>query len=428
MSYEIIDRRLNPSGKNLGNRQRFLARQRAAVRRAVADIAVSGKIRDIGNGETAVPVTGGTREPAFRIKPGTGERDHVLNGNKEYRKGDRIARPQGGGSGGNDGAATGDGEDPFRFFLTREEFLEIFFEDLELPEMVKKRLREQIEFSQPRRAGYATTGTPSQMAISRTMRNRLGRDLILRKPLKRELEELEQRLAEAEADGSPEVPAIRARIEALRRTLASRPFIDPMDLRFRRFEPQQRPISQAVMFCLMDVSGSMDEHMKDLAKRFFLLLYVFLTKKYKHVDIVFIRHTHEASEVDENTFFYSRQSGGTIVSTALIEMLRIMRERYDPSVWNVYAAEASDGDNLNGDEKEVVSIMTDAILPAVQHFAYLEVREAVAEEARDTSLWKTYEGLAGPDAPLAMQRVHQRNEIFPVFRAFFEPKRKGAAA
>ena len=79
------------------------------------------------------------------------------------------------------------------------------------------------------------------------------------------------------------------------------------------------------MFCLMDVSGSMTEQMKDLAKRFFMLLHVFLTRRYKHVDIVFIRHTSSAQEVDEDTFFHSRETGGTIVSTALDEMMRVVR-------------------------------------------------------------------------------------------------------
>ena len=116
-------------------------------------------------------------------------------------------------------------------------------------------------------------------------------------------------------------------------------------MRYRRFEPQPKPVAQAVMFCLMDVSGSMTEHMKDLAKRFFALLYLFLKRRYKHVDIVFIRHTHEAREVDEETFFYSPETGGTVVSTALEEMARIVDDRYPPDDWNIYAAQASDGDN-----------------------------------------------------------------------------------
>ena len=102
----------------------------------------------------------------------------------------------------------------------------------------------------------------------------------------------------------------------MRRRWREIPFLDPIDVRFNRFEAVPKPITQAVMFCLMDVSGSMSEEMKDLAKRFFMLLYLFIQRRYRHVEIVFIRHTHHAEEVDEDTFFYSRETGGTVVSTA----------------------------------------------------------------------------------------------------------------
>src|SRR5207245_8525304 len=110
-------------------------------------------------------------------------------------------------------------------------------------------------------------------------------------------------------------------------------------------ETVPKPVAQAVMFCLMDVSGSMSEHMKDLAKRFYMLLYVFLKRRYKHVDIVFIRHTDRAEEVDEQTFFYGPPSGGTLVSSALQAMHEIVRDRFNPPDWNIYAAHASDADN-----------------------------------------------------------------------------------
>ena len=127
------------------------------------------------------------------------------------------------------------------------------------------------------------------------------------------------------------------------------------------------------MFCLMDVSGSMTEHMKDLAKRFYMLLYIFLTRRYKHVEIVFIRHTHEAKEVDEETFFHSPETGGTVVSTALDEMRGSSTERYPPADWNIYAAQASDGDNAPNDSEQTRRAAERDDLPACQYFAYLEV-------------------------------------------------------
>jgi uncharacterized sporulation protein YeaH/YhbH (DUF444 family) len=132
---------------------------------------------------------------------------------------------------------------------------------------------------------------------------------------------------------------------------------------------------QAVMFCLMDVSGSCPS-MKDLAKRFYMLLYVFLTRRYRHVDIVFIRHTDRAEEVDEDTFFHRPASGGTLVSSALQAMHEIVRSRYRPADWNIYAAQASDGDNSISDSEAVSRLLTERILPVSQFFAYLEVGEA----------------------------------------------------
>ena len=128
-------------------------------------------------------------------------------------------------------------------------------------------------------------------------------------------------------------------------------------MRFNAFTEQPVPTSQAVMFCLMDVSGSMGEREKDLAKRFYMLLHLFLKRRYEKVDIVFIRHTHDAQEVDEQEFFYSRQSGGTIVSTALDKMLEIQKERYATADWNIYAAQASDGYTQSGDARRCVEML-----------------------------------------------------------------------
>jgi uncharacterized sporulation protein YeaH/YhbH (DUF444 family) len=179
------------------------------------------------------------------------------------------------------------------------------------------------------------------------------------------------------------------------------------------------------MFCLMDVSGSMTEHMKDLAKRFFALLYIFLTRQYKHVDIVFIRHTHQASEVDEDTFFSSTASGGTVVSTAIREMANIVATRYPPSDWNIYAAQASDGDNTSSDNETTAASLKSEVLPLCQYFAYIEV---AGDEARPSStgrrsdLWRTYEELGETSAKFAMRRVTERREIYPVFRELFRRK------
>jgi uncharacterized sporulation protein YeaH/YhbH (DUF444 family) len=249
----------------------------------------------------------------------------------------------------------------------------------------------------------------------------------LRRPRPETIAELEAELAEA---GEARRIELTAEIEALKAKMRRIPFIDPIDIRFRRFETVPKPVAQAVMFCLMDVSGSMSEHMKDLAKRFYMLLYVFLTRRYRHVEIVFIRHTDRAEEVDEDTFFHGPASGGTMVSSALQAMHEIVRSRFRPADWNIYAAQASDGDNSISDGAVTGRLLTDMILPVSQFFAYLEVGESNGStfEMPDSSLWTLYQRLRADGAPLSMRKVTDRSEIFPVFHDLFQRRPKEKAA
>ncbi len=422
----IIDRRLNPGGKSLANRQRFLRRAKALVRRAVRDSSKERSIKDMDHGgEVTIPVDG-VREPRFHRSTAGGMRDLILPGNKEFVQGDTIPRPPGGaGGGGSEGSEDGGGEDDFRFVLTQDEYLELFLDDLELPDLAKRKLA-SIESPVWRRAGYSVSGSPANLSLTRTMRNSLSRRIALRRPKSDEIAALEEEIAQLERDGleTGRLEVLRAELALMKQRSLRIPYIDPFDVRYRRFEPYPRPVAQAVMFCLMDVSGSMTEHMKDLAKRFFMLLYVFLTRRYKHVEIVFIRHTHQAKEVDEETFFHSPETGGTVVSSAFREMQRIVAERYPAEDWNIYAAQASDGDNAPNDNSACAGLLRESILPVCQYFAYLEVgaeegRVPAGFTASKSTLWQTYEPLRDQGA-IAMRRVTHRREIYPVFRELFQ--------
>jgi uncharacterized sporulation protein YeaH/YhbH (DUF444 family) len=414
---QILDRRLNPGGKNLENRQRFLRRAKALVQQAVRQSSQARDISDIlQGGEVGIPATG-VDEPRLHHGSG-GVHDSVLPGNRQFVEGDVLPRSGEGGSRSQTGA--GDGEDAFRFMLSREEFLDLFLDDLELPDLAKRRLVE-VEYEGVRRAGYTVSGSPSNIAVTRTMRLAMARRIALRRPNARSIEQLEENVADCE--DHEDRAALRGQIAALEARMRRIPYIDPIDIRYRRFEDNPKPIAQAVMFCLMDVSGSMSEHMKDLAKRFYTLLYIFLTRRYRHVEIVFIRHTDQAEEVDEHTFFHSRATGGTVVSSALEAMRRVIAARYRPSDWNIYAAEASDGDNAHGDGETAAALLRDEILPISQYFAYLEVGEA--NERADhggsrSALWGVYEPLCAEGRPLSMRKVRARSEIFPVFRDLFQ--------
>jgi uncharacterized sporulation protein YeaH/YhbH (DUF444 family) len=180
------------------------------------------------------------------------------------------------------------------------------------------------------------------------------------------------------------------------------------------------PTSKAVMFCLMDVSGSMDEARKDLAKRFFILLYLFLTRHYDKIDLVFIRHHTQAQEVDEQNFFHATETGGTVVSSALVLMEEIVRARYPSSEWNIYGAQASDGDNWHHDSGRCRELLAHNILPLVRYFAYVQVAE------EEQNLWDEYAQLAKDNPVFAMRKVTEASNIYPVFRELF--KKEGAQA
>jgi len=427
----IVDRRLNPGGKSLANRQRFMRRAKAQIRKAVHETAASRGLKDADSGgEVSLPARG-VHEPGFHRDRQGGIRDHVLPGNKEYVAGDTIPRPPSGGGSGSEGSPDGEGEDDFRFALSRDEFVELFLEDLELPDLAKRRVVDTESLSWER-AGYSVNGSPANLALLRTVRNGLSRRIALRRPKPDEIAALRDEIADLTAE-DPRRVALEAELERKLRRLSLIPYIDPLDVRYKRFEPHPKPVAQAVMFCLMDVSGSMTEHMKDLAKRFYVLLYIFLRRKYKHVEVVFIRHTHQAAEVDEETFFNSPETGGTVVSTALEEMRRVVAERFSPDSWNIYAAQASDGDNTASDNDRTAQLLTHAILPVCQYYAYLEVgRESEHFPPgfirRDSDLWQTYAEIVRAGAPLAMRKVNHRRDIYPVFRELFARKQATAGA
>jgi len=412
----LIDRRLNGRNKSAVNRERFLRRYKQQIRKAVGDMVRDRSIEDMDRGgEINLPARD-ISEPHFRHGPG-GDREIVHPGNREFAKGDTFDRPSGGQGEGGSEPGEGESVDQFTFSLSRAEFLSLFFDDLELPHLARTQLGD-VSQTKWQRAGYTTTGSPSLLSVNRTLRASLARRVSLGMRANTGLEEAQARLDEAIEAGRPE-----AELEALRQTVAEWttrakrvPFLDDMDLRYRHRVAVAAPVARAVMFCLMDVSGSMDENKKDLAKRFYTLLYLFLSRKYEHVDVVFIRHTDNAEEVDEQTFFYDPKSGGTIVLSALELMRDIMEKRYPPSAWNIYAAQASDGDSFGADAGKSARFLAEHLLPATRYFAYIEIPDS--QEARKSSLWAEYEQKLEPH--FVMRRICDRGEIYPVFHDLFK--------
>jgi uncharacterized sporulation protein YeaH/YhbH (DUF444 family) len=420
----IVDRRLNGRNKSTVNRQRFLNRYRSQIKKAVSEAVTRRSITDIDSGESVSIPSRDTSEPVFHHGSG-GERELVHPGNKEFMTGDRIARPEGGGGGSGDGKASnsGEGQDEFNFTISQEEFLNFLFDDLELPNLLKRRLA-GTETWEWQSAGIVLDGNPSKINIVRSLRSATSRRIALGASARKRLRVAEQELVELlDQETSPEhvakLKALREEIEKLKRRLERIPFIDTFDLRYNHHIKVQKPTAQAVMFCVMDVSGSMNQSMKDMAKRFFLLLYLFLKRNYKKIEVVFIRHHTSAKEVDEQEFFYSRETGGTIVSSALKMMQEIMASRYPANEWNIYGAQASDGDNWNDDSPLCQQILSEQIMPFMQYFAYIEITPR-----QHQALWTAYEEV-GADWPgaFSMQQIVDESDIYPVFRELFARKK-----
>ncbi len=424
----IIDRRLAGKNKSVGNRERFLRRHKEQIREAVKR-AIDGRgIRDIERGEDIHIPKRDLTEPVFGHGQG-GMREVVHPGNQEYIRGDRIERPKGGGgkgSGSGQAGDAGEGEDDFVFSLSREEFMQVFFEDLALPHLVRTQLSEVPEWKS-HRAGFTNDGNPSNLAVVRSMRGALGRRIALGAASRREIRELEDKLLLLQESLKPgdevvqrEIEALEAEIAALRARVERIPYLDPIDLRFRSRVKVPVPTSKAVMFCLMDVSGSMDEGRKELSKRFFILLYLFLTRHYEKIDLVFIRHHTQAQEVDEETFFHARETGGTVVSSALVLMEEIIKARYNPAEWNIYGAQASDGDNWHHDSGRCRELLGEKLLPLCRYYAYVQVAE------EEQNLWEEYTHLQETHRHFAMRKATSADQIYPVFRDLF--KKEGAKA
>ncbi len=423
MSY-IIDRRLNSKKKSTVNRQRFLRRYRKHIKKAVDEAVNSRSITDLERGESISIPSKDLSEPVFHHGHG-GVKKKVYPGNKEFVEGDQFKRPEGGGSGGSGrGKASnkGEGEDEFTFQIDQDEFLDFMFSDLELPNMVKKQLKDSSEFTF-RHGGYTKVGSPEKLNIVRSLRAAHARRIALSGKERRELRALRSELDELRSGNETEFKQSRiAEIEEQMRRLKIRihrmPFLDEFDLKYNNFIKVPNPSSKAVMFCVMDVSGSMTQDIKNIAKRFFLLLYLFLKRNYKRIDVVFVRHHTQAKEVDEEEFFYSRETGGTIVSSALKLTSEIVEKRYNPVDWNIYIAQASDGDNWEGDSSVAKHIVEAKLLPVVQYFAYVEISRGPIQ-----NLWMEYSRIEREsDGTFAMEQITSASDIYRVFRRLFEKK------
>jgi uncharacterized sporulation protein YeaH/YhbH (DUF444 family) len=396
----------------------------------VSDAINQRGVTDISSGENIVIPKKDMSEPIFHQGDG-GIRDKVHPGNDQFVSGDKIKKPpnqQGQGSGQGDASDSGEGDDDFTFSISKEEYLNLLFEDLELPNLEKNQLDKLIEYKTVR-SGFCAEGIPSNIDIVKSLQGSIARRIAMTATKRKQLNACNQALNLLKQNTNihdsiqhKEEDELKKQIAELESKIAKVPFIDTFDLRYRNYAKQAMPTSKAVMFCLMDVSGSMDQATKEMAKRFYILLYLFLSRTYKNIEVVYIRHHTQAKEVDEHEFFYSQETGGTIVSSALKLMNDIICERYNDSQWNIYGAQASDGDNWADDSPLCKSILAKQILPKTRYFSYIEITQRSHQ-----TLWQEYQQLKDSHSNFTTAHIKEVSDIYPIFRELFKKSNKRAA-
>lgn len=313
-NFIFVDRRKTGRGKSTNNRQKLLKRIKDSIKNAKPEDIDAGGVHKGGSAHGANSYTNPVKvartalnEPTLHYDPNSGQREIVLIGNDKWLKGDQFPIDTGGGGRGRGPGGPGDGgEDDFIINISRSEFYDVFFEDCELPD-----LRESHEKDLPEHvmkpAGFQKVGNPGQLSVIRSFKHSKARRLALTRGSRDEIAELEEELATLMADDhehegdtaswAKRVEEVTIRIAELKAKVASVGLYEDVDLRFRKSDRVQVKSTDAVLCMIMDISGSMDEEKKRIARKFFTLQYAFITKKYPQTDLIFIAHTDEAEEM-----------------------------------------------------------------------------------------------------------------------------------
>lgn len=380
------------SGRAAEDRRRHRQLVEQSIKKNIGQIiAEESIIGQSGSKKIKIPIRS-LKEYRFvygKNKPGVG------SGNGDEQRGDIISREGNHGGKGNQGAGNEPGEDIYETEITLEELINYLFDDLELPFMERKRLAELETISMQRRSGYQYKGPPPRLAKKKAVMEKIKR----RQNTKR----YEPKNTEEEAADTEIEPRFPFREE---------------DLRYHRIREERTPESNAVVICIMDTSGSMDQTKKYLARSFYFLLYQFIRLKYINVELVFIAHTTQAAVVTEDEFFHKGESGGTYISSGYEKALQIIEDQYPPSCWNIYAFHCSDGDNWDEDNDKTLKL-AEKLCQTCNLFGYGEIMTG------SSSIRRLYRNnLKHPN--FALVTINSREEIWPALRNMLALEEKNA--
>jgi sporulation protein YhbH len=355
------------------DQERHKEKIREAIKKNLQEIVSEESIiLSDGKKTVRVPIRS-LEEYRFRFDPG--RQQHAGQGDGKSRVGDVIAQEPRPGRGKKGEAGSDPGYDYYEAEISMEELSELIFEDLSLPNLEQKRQQElqtdAVRFTDIRKHGPLTN-----LDKKRTILENMKRNAIKGEPRFKELKN--------------------------------------EDLRFKVWEPTIRYESNAVVIAMMDVSGSMGEFEKYIARSFYFWMVRFLRTKYNNVHIVFISHHTEAREVTEEEFFHKGESGGTQVSSAYELALQIIKERYNPHDWNIYPFHFSDGDNLPWDNDRCVQLVLQ-LMQLCNIFGYGEIREG--HYRSPSTLMSAYSKIN--DKKFVAVTISDKKEVYPALRKFF---------
>ncbi len=404
------------SDRSAGDRLRHRQKVRDSIRENIADIiaeeSIIGKNRDR---VIKVPLRG-IKEYRFVYGDNSGG---ASQGDGNSRPGQVVGKTGKEGPGkGDDMAGDRPGVDYYETDVTLEELIEIMFEDLELPNLERRALREiQSDYS-TKRKGYRHVGIRVRLDKRRTAKQRVMRMLARDRRVNGQAAaqgELEESAETPEEEAAPDLSALQPGTGTRKRRF---PFHQD-DLRYKHIEVDTREESNAAVICIMDTSGSMDTMKKYLARSFFFLLYQFISTRYRNVEIVFIAHHTEANEVTEEEFFHKGESGGTFISSGYLKALEIIQERYHPSLWNVYAFHCSDGDNFDSDNPAALKA-GEELAEICNLFGYGEIKP-LGSRYYESSMLNVFRRIQAPNFHTVL--IERKEDIWPSFKAFLAKDR-----
>ena len=378
----IFKKRKTSADRSASDRSRHKQKIRRAIREGIYHIVTNESIigKD-GKKKIKIPVRG-IKEYRFVYGDNQSNKKVGSAQGKNIRKGQKLSQNKKLKKKG-DKAGNEKGEEYYEVEITLEELSHHLFDNLKLPELEKKKFKSLV-VDTVKRKGYRKKGIRPRLSKKETLKNKLRRKNIT----KREKTEIDERF----------------------------PFHES-DLKYKHIDKKSTENTNAVIFFLMDTSGSMNDSKKFMARSFFFLLYHFIRHKYENTEIVFIAHSIDAKEVSEDDFFKKGSAGGTIMSSGIEKCKEIINKRFHPDAWNIYAFHCSDGDNWPDDNNRAINLSLE-LKALCQLYCYIQIVPSA-----EPQFWSTG-GMAGvyskiADSKFKIVQLESADDIWKEFKRIF---------